>query len=93
VLVAEKFQECAAMNLPSLRNVDRTRGNVIPEPRWNQPRDCQNKFETFGLLENLIELAIMGVTMSRHCDVLVRGTVRPAPVSKTSHDRSFEWET
>jgi hypothetical protein len=50
------------MNLRSRRNVDRTRGDVIPEPRWNQLRDPQNNFETFRLLENLIELAILDVT-------------------------------
>ena len=64
----------------------------MPEPRWNQPRDCQNKFETFGLLENLIELAILDVT-SAGAAIFLSERPRPAPYYKTSHDRSFEWET
>ncbi len=64
----------------------------MPEPRWNQPRDCQNKFETFGLLENLIELAILDVT-SAGTAIFLSERPRPTPYYKTSHDRSFEWET
>jgi hypothetical protein len=64
----------------------------MPEPRWNQPRDCQNKFETFGLLENLIERAILDVT-SAGTAIFLSERPRPAPDYKTSHDRSFEWET
>lgn len=30
--MAEKFQACAAMNLPVAAKLDRTRGNVMPEP-------------------------------------------------------------
>jgi len=64
----------------------------MPEPRWRQPRDCQNKFETFGLLENLIELAILDVT-SAGTAIFLSERPRPAPYYKTRHDRSFEWET
>ena len=89
--MAERFPKSGAMSLP-VSSPASSRGNGMPEPRWSQPRDCQNKFETFGLLENLIELAILDVT-SAGTAIFLSERPRPAPYDKTSYDRSFEWET
>jgi len=91
VLVAERFPEFGVKSLPAASPV-RSRGNAIPEQGWNEPCDFQNKSETFGLLENLIELAILSVT-SAGTAIFLSERPRPAPYYKTSHDRSFEWET